>query len=277
MEKNSEMTFQRYLSNAFEKRCLKNPSYSLRAFARDLGVPPTNLSNALNGTRGFSEKTLDQMSKKLSLNSEEAQLLKALSQREFSKSKKIKSEAIEKIKSALLYQLKLADEKLSLISDWYHLAIMALTETKDFHSDHAWIAERLGLHIKIVDQAMERLLAVGALKKENGHYISIGNFFIDPKGIPSRSVRDFHHQILQKADEALEMQDLENRDFSSVLFNLDKSKMTQAKNKLKKFREEFIQEFSADETTSAKNQEVYSMAFQLFQITKIRNNLNKGK
>jgi uncharacterized protein (TIGR02147 family) len=192
--KQNEITFQKYLKTAFEKRCAKNASYSLRAFARDLNVPVANLSKALNGTRGFSEKTLDQISKKLSLSSDENLFLKSLCKKEFSKSKKAKADAIDKLKQAFLYQVQLTDEKVSLVSDWYHLAIMALIDTRDFNSDHNWIAERLGLHKKVVDQAIERLLAIEALKIENDSYISTGHFFVDPKGIPSRAVREFHHQ-----------------------------------------------------------------------------------
>lgn len=277
MAKQREITFQKYLKNAFEKRCLKNPSYSLRAFARDLDVPAANLSNALNGTRGFSQETIEKISRKLSLSYEETQFLKSLCLKDFSKSKKNKEDAVQKIKEAFLYQVQLSDQKVNLISDWYHLAIMALLDTKDFDSDHEWIAERLGLHRKVIDQAIERLISIDAIKKVNGLYQTTGHFFVDPKDIPSRAVREFHRQILAKADEALEMQDVQNREFATVLMNLDKNKLKAAKEKIKKFREEFVEEFTPDKESAVQHQEVYSISLQLFQITKNRNDLNKGR
>lgn len=240
----------------------------MRAFARDLGVPSANLSNAMNGTRGFSEMTLEKMAKKLSLNLEEKKFFKWLCEKDFSRSKKVKGEAEIKVREALIYESQMTASKAALVSDWYHLAILALSETKDFQSSPEWIAERLGLHSKVVEQAIERLIEADAMKMDGAHYVSTGHFFVDPKGVASKSVREFHSQILKKAQDALEMQNLETREFGSVLMCLDKRKMSEAKEKMRTFREEFVREFSATKETPAHEQEVYSAALQLFQITK---------
>lgn len=268
MKKTNNINFQKYLRDAFERRCLKNPHYSMRAFARDLGVPSANLSNAMNGKRGFSAETLEKMAKKLSLNLEEKKFFKWLCEKDFSRSKKVKEDAEVKVHETLMYESHMTSEKAALVSDWYHLAILALSETKDFQSKPDWIAERLGLHVTVVEQALARLVEANALKIQGKKFVSTGNFFVDPKGIPSRSVREFHSQILKKAEDALEMQNLETREFASVLMCLDKSKMSAAKEKMRQFREEFVREFSATHETSAKEQEVYTVALQLFQMTK---------
>lgn len=272
MNTNHQLTFEKYLTHIFEKRCQKNSSYSLRAFARDLGIPSANLSRAMSGARGFSKVTLKQISTRLALSEQERHLLESLCEKQFGKSKKSKEEADVKLKQALLYQVKIADEKVSLISDWYHMAILALMDLNTFKSDTTWISEQLNIHEKVVDLAIERLTTVGAIKKENGKLISTGNLFVDPRGVPSSAVKEFHHQIIKKADESIDMQGLDDRDIASLVMCFDKSKMKEAKEKIRKFREEFEAEFGPNE--KATHQEVYGMGIQFYQITKFKENKN---
>ena len=272
MNSSYELTFEKYLTSIFEKRCQRNQSYSLRAFARDLGIPSANLSRAISGSRGFSKITLKQISTRLALSEQERQLLESLCEKQFGKSKKTKIDAEIKLKQVLLYQLKIADEKVSLISDWYHMAILALIDSNSFKSDFKWIGEELNLHEKVVVQAIDRLISVGAIKKENEQFISTGNLFVDPRGIPSAAVKDFHHQIIKKADEAIDMQGLEDRDIASLVMCFDKSKMKAAKEKIRKFREEFETEFGPSDKDQ--HQEVYAMGIQFYQVTKFKENKN---
>lgn len=261
-----QITFEKFLTASFEKRTKKNPSYSLRAFARDIGVTSSNLSKAMNGSRGFSKETLQIISQRLALNHEEAHLFKSLCESKFAKSKKARSEAAEKLKQALLYNIKIADDKVALISDWHHMAILALMCASDFKSDIGWISDRLLIHEKVTQQAIERLISLGMVQNVQGQFKTTGNLFIDPKGIPSSAVKEFHHQIIEKADHAIDMQGLDDRDIASIVFSFNKSRMAEAKAKIKKFREEFAIEFGPREGDS--NQEVYALAVQFFQISK---------
>ena len=227
----------------------------------------------MGGQRGFSPKTLDSIGKRLSLNNSELALLQALCAKQFSRSKKVKEAAAVQIKSARLYQVHIADKNVGLISDWYHIAILALMDSNEFESDVKWIAERLNIHEKVAEQAIERLIAVGAIQKQNENLISTGNLFVDPKDIPSSAVKEFHHQIIKKANDAIDIQGLDNRDVASLVMCFDKNKMKQAKERIKKFREEFEVEFAPEKKAS--EQEVYALGIQFFQLSK--NNHGKGK
>lgn len=57
-----------YLSRIFEERCQRNPRYSLRSFARDLGFSPPRLSVILNGKFGLSRSAAEKISKVLPMN-----------------------------------------------------------------------------------------------------------------------------------------------------------------------------------------------------------------
>ena len=53
------------LKDELQKRKEKNRSYSLRAFARDLGIGATSLSDLFNGKRKLSPKNVTKVMDKL--------------------------------------------------------------------------------------------------------------------------------------------------------------------------------------------------------------------
>lgn len=64
-----------YLTTIFNERKEKNPRYSLRAFARSLGVSSGQLSEILSGKRPLSHKLARRISIALALTEEESQKL----------------------------------------------------------------------------------------------------------------------------------------------------------------------------------------------------------
>lgn len=55
MIEEERFTYQHYMLSEFEGRKSRNPGYSLRAFARDLGLAAPKLSEILRGKGGLSE------------------------------------------------------------------------------------------------------------------------------------------------------------------------------------------------------------------------------
>jgi transcriptional regulator with XRE-family HTH domain len=62
-----EQDFRSFLQDELEKRCKKNPRFSLRAFARTLDVEPSALSKILHGKRSLTPKMLLRMASQLGL------------------------------------------------------------------------------------------------------------------------------------------------------------------------------------------------------------------
>jgi len=62
-----EQDFRSFLQDELEKRCKKNPRFSLRAFARTLEVEPSALSKILHGKRALTPKMLMRMANQLGL------------------------------------------------------------------------------------------------------------------------------------------------------------------------------------------------------------------
>ncbi|MDO9180986.1 MAG: helix-turn-helix domain-containing protein, partial [Bacteriovorax sp.] len=60
--------FKSFLQEELLKRCRKNPSYSLRSFAKYLGIGHSALTEMLNGKRSITKKSIEKLGLTLSLN-----------------------------------------------------------------------------------------------------------------------------------------------------------------------------------------------------------------
>src|SRR5438128_1427996 len=57
--------YKTILKEELAARCRQNPRYSLRAFARDLKIAPSRLSEILNGKQGLSRPAADKIARAL--------------------------------------------------------------------------------------------------------------------------------------------------------------------------------------------------------------------
>lgn len=259
------VTYREFLKREYTLRRRRNPGYSLRAFARDLELPAPKLSQALRGTCGFSSKRARQIAKKLNLSESEKDLFVALVESEHSRSKMGKHEARTRaelfISSQGFGELDL--ERFKIISDWYHFAILELTEVADFQTNPFWIAKRLGISSEQTKQAVQRLLDFGLLTENARNEIRQTQADLaTPSGIPSRELREHHSQILQKADEALQNVPIERRDYSAMTMAINSSKINEAQKWIKEFRRRFCKDIQDHEIKDR----VYCLAIQFFPL-----------
>jgi uncharacterized protein (TIGR02147 family) len=125
-----------FLSSELDRRKKKNPSYSMRSFARDLELSPSRLSEILKGA-GLSEQRGLEIAQKLKLNLKEKTFLLDLILIGTSTNANVKTFALKRIKKAQkLNRLEnLKEAQFRSVADWYHAAILELTQLKDFKSE----------------------------------------------------------------------------------------------------------------------------------------------
>ncbi len=263
-----EMRYQDFLRKEFEFRQLRNPKYSLRAFSRDLEVPAPKLSQILKGRGGISPDRATQIAPKLHLGQEEAQLFVTLVAVQHSRSHLAKKQAkarLEGISQSAEYG-SIQLETFKVISDWYHFAILELTETVGFKSSIPYISERLRISVETAKEAIQRLQDLGLLMKKSGRWLQTNANLATPTGVPSQAIRHYHRQILAKADEALDFYPVEQRDFSASTIPVAESQMAEAKEEIRKFRRELAKKLSKGREPKER---VYSLAIQFFPLDKI--------
>jgi len=253
--------YRAWLKAEFAERCERNPRYSLRGFARDLRVLPSRLSDILNAKQGMSGKVAREVSQRLGWSPTEAEQFVTLVESEHARSQTKRTLAQEKLEK---FEHKTIDDEIfSVISDWYHLPLLELVMTDGFKPELKWIAKRLGISEITVEQAVRRLQSVGLLKCTRGKWEVTEKFPATTNGVPSSAIKKYHAQMLKKADQALYLQSVEEREFSSNCLAINPDDLPQMKEELKLFRRALEKKYKA---RSGKKQ-VYVMNTQLFSLT----------
>jgi uncharacterized protein (TIGR02147 family) len=247
------------LQRHFSERLRKNPQYSLRSFARTLGLSPTILSLVLNGKRSLSKKALAKVVERLTLNPDEVALL----ENELQARRQYKHGVGAYSASSIEFQ-QLTMDQFEMISHWVHYAILSLLEIPGEKLERNSISKRIGIHPLDAQAAIERLERLGLLEQdEKGRWKQSGAPLKLENRISTAATRNFHHGFLEKARESLEIDPIEKRDFSSVTFAMDPKLVPYALEKIRAFRRSLMKELE----TMSPPEEVYHLSVQLFPLS----------
>jgi len=258
-----------FIRTRYLEKKKKNPLYSMPAFARDLGISKSYLSRLFNRERPLTLNQTIQMAVVLDLTPTETDLLisaVALESNQNSKvSNVLRKRAADKMRSAKALAL-LEVEQFKMMNNWYHLAILNLTRVRNFKSDATWIAKRLGLSKLETEDAIDRLIYLGLLKKENRRLVRTkARVFVDNK-IPEQAMTRYFEQTLDKAKEELKdssQRSFDNRFIAGITLPVDSEKFRKIKKRLMEIQMELTEPMVSQTPT-----EVYQINFQFFPLTK---------
>lgn len=262
--------YRQILRAQLAERCQKNPAYSLRAFARDLQVPPSRLSEVMGAKRGLSKEAGLKIARRLGFSANERELfvlqIEAAHARSDARKKEARRLLLDKRREVDASDKPLTLDAFQVISDWQHYAILELCTVENFDSSIDAIAKRLGLSRVETELSVERLKRLELLEEREGQLRPREEQTISPNGIPSEAIRKFHRQMLGKAEQALTLQSVEERDFSSITLAVDAERLTEAKDLIRRFRREFATLMSSGE----KKNRVYNLSIQFFGVDQAR-------
>lgn len=251
--KKATLNFKDFLKRELSRRCEQNPAYSLRAFAKQLGISHTSLSQILAGKRPLSSKAQKQMA--LALNVSIEQFVKF------------------KIPTNIKFEERfepLDIDKFEFLSDWYHDAILELTRLRCFKPEPKWIARVLDVNVNQINLAIERLTKLGLLKIERtGEWkdLSVNNTNNHVGEFTNSALKRYQKDILNKSAQALETLPRDQRDHTSLMLNFSRAEIKKAKELIKKFRTEFS---AAAQNCEQVADDVYTLQISFFPITETK-------
>lgn len=264
------VTPRQILRDIYVARKAKNPAYSLRAFARDIGMSQPLLSLVLGGQRPLTLKQAHKISVLLALNPIEEKRFLDSTLAGLPENAKVAQKirlAKQRTDSAFLPK-NLDIEKYHLIATWYHLAILDLTTTTGFDPRPSSIAARLGISVPEAEAAIERLLLLGLLTRVKGGLKKTALHIQFPTQESKAAVRSFHRQTMEKAIDQLSKTDdasFAARSITGHTVAVDSSRIEEAKKFIEAVQAEFIRRFTAGQPD-----EVYQFSVQLFPLTQIK-------
>jgi uncharacterized protein (TIGR02147 family) len=262
--------YRQILKEELVERGKKNPSYSLRAFSKSVGLTPAMVSAVLRGTRNLSSDAAHEVAIKLGYDPKAARTFSLLVSLDSAKDPSKRERLLEEIReySPTLVTRDLTVDLFKTIADLSHVATLVLlelpkpqTKTKDF------IATRLGLAVPEVELILGRLKRLDLVEETPEGFRKL---FTETLQIHtetrSAALQKFYKQALETAVLALGKQDLQERYFRSHTMVFDPKDLP----KIAQAIEEFFLKVGALTSQATHPTEVYHLGTQFFRLTKIQ-------
>jgi uncharacterized protein (TIGR02147 family) len=226
----------------------------MRAFARALGMSHTLLSLILAGKRSLTRDSVLRICEIVPMTTQQRNsLLRSETQK-------------SRMSPAMRARATLQLDQFEFISDWHHYAILSLLETKDSKWNAKWISKRLGIPEVQASIAMDRLDRLGIVGNVGGKWKQTTAPLQVDSAISTPATRKHHHQLIDKAQQSLENDSVDHRDFSGITFAMDPRMLPLARERIRKFRRELTEELENLGEVS----EVYELSIQCFPLSQVR-------
>lgn len=242
------------ISTEFNRRKEINPRYSLRAYARAIGLDVSILSRIMANKTKVTRKVLEKISVPLLISPEEYQIF----ENDILQNNKNK---ITLKKEQDIHILPL--EEIKIIQDWYHYVILELTHLKDFDPSAEWISKRLSISEIDAQLALERLVRLNLLiQQDNGEFCAKpGPMSELQANYVNVALRLRQKQVLQRAIDAMDLISYQDRDQSAITIAMDTNLIPEVKEKIKKFRRSLA---TFIDKKSKKKNRVYEISVSFF-------------
>lgn len=252
----SRSNYRLWLHQVMNDRQTRNPAYSLRGFAKTLGVSHSSLSQILSGKRPLTKKSAVRIADRLSLSPEQRTRLIEIAENSKAITRKTPKSETHTASEFMVLEM----DQFRLISEWYHYAILCLLEFPRNSVSPEWLATRLGIPQRDVVGALGRLQRLGLIDGTESPRLTLKRKLATSTET-SPALRKSHRTTLQKAEVSLETDPVTLRDFSSVTMAIDPDLIPQAKEEIRRFRRALSRFLE-----SGTKRRVYTLGIQLFPI-----------
>lgn len=244
------MSIAALIQNEIDKRKSKNPQFSLRSFAKLIGVSPGLVSLVVNGKQPLSKKVAAKILNNIALHPADEQDIQRIARSTRTGNPTRQSWSI------------IAEDEFDLIANWYHYAILGLAGIANNSSNPLWISKKLRISVPEARSAFNRLLRMGLIESDGDHFFQTGTPLTTSTDVPSEAIRRYHRQNLARAEIALDHVDVSKRNFSSATFALNSDDYESICKSIEKLRRRIVESSRKAKPRSAN--EVYTLAIQFF-------------
>lgn len=256
-----------FLRRELDRRLGTNPRYSMRAFARQLGMSPGELSEVLREKRPISSRACQKVARALDLSPAEFKHLLVLATTTGHSNTRAGDPLPLKSALATAQIYRLNEDRFRLVSDWWCLAILNLLDLDEIKWTGPDIAERFGISILQAQSAMERLERLQLVKKLYGDRAVPTNDFVEHlSDVSSEAIRRYHRSLLEKAIEALDTHDREQRDITGIGFAIDRRELKAIAHEISEFQDQLIAKYGR-KRRGRKFDSVYQFETALFRLS----------
>lgn len=260
------LDFRDFLNERIEQ-LRKERWYSERAFAKKARFSsPSFLKMVLDGKRNLSPESAQRVAKVLGLNSNETKFFVLLVRLSLARSEEERSKVFGSLsefkKFAEIRRIEL--DQLSYFSNWKWVAVREALATPYWQSQSLEdLAKAVDSSVREVEAIVSGLERLGFVERtESGGYLAKQEALQTPRQMQSLIVRNFHQEMLSKAQDSLHSVDLSKRDIGGLTIALSEDDFKELKEALFNFQARVNTKYS--DSRSARN--IYQFNFQVFPL-----------
>ncbi len=259
--------YRKFLKNVILEKQSKNPKFSLRLIAKQLGMAPSSFSEVLSGKKNLSYGMALTIATNLGLKSKEVDYFCLLVKRDSAKKLDLKSAIQKKIEGlnprGPVHNLEV--DMFSLISDWFHLALLGILTLDLKNKNIETLAAAVGIDRRQAEVALDRLIRLGLVEiSKDGQYLrSSTDIFVNAK-ISTQSLHNYHRQMLGKAADSLEGQEFHERIVRTENIAIGDEQLEQAET----LTEEFFAKMSNLTSKAKKKTKLYHLGTYFFRLNR---------
>lgn len=255
------------LLDEFSKRQSKNKSYSQRAFARDLGISASRLTEILSGKAGLSAQFANGLAEKMGFSPIEVEIFTLMAVSQYSRSpyqKKLSQQKLDQLKhQGQVKQLTIEDFK--VLNSWQAFTLIELTEVINIKRNLQKVSSFLNYTVSETEELIEKLLETNHLQEKKGRIVRTDNATHYKGENAAEVIREFHRHILMKALDSVENQNVKERTLSSNILAINKEDFKKIEADIAEFQEKINTKYSNAKISKT---DVYTLSIQLFNLTK---------
>lgn len=248
-------SFRLLVQSELARRCGDNPQYSLRAFAKYLGIDHSTLSQLLRGKRSLTEKSIRKIG--IRLNVSEADILRWIHREE--------SHEINETINGQIRQL--TQDIASVMTDVTHYAILELTRIKGFQADSRWIARVLDISVDEVNVALQSLIRLGLLEMVSPtHWIDhAGNSMGTMDDFTQASIEHYLRQLHELTLRSVQQKTIKRHAITATTLAVNSARVPAAIEMIARFRSELANFLAGTEG----HNDVYHLQISFLPITNL--------
>ncbi len=230
------------LKEEFDRLKAKNASFSVRSFARLLGLSPAFLSHVMTGRKKISVKTTLLIAEKLKFKAAERDYFSLLVQFE-SSGEQVKPIIRSKLETSLL---RLGAKRVAAVGAfsrirWQHLFLLVCVDQKrvfDLKALESFsvLSEMNNSDVKFI---LNELIDAGLVVKEGSQYRRTDANVVMESDTSNKTLKRIHTEYLSRAAKLIEARTPESRFSVTEFFSIPKADFQEAKNKVEELLDWF--------------------------------------
>jgi uncharacterized protein (TIGR02147 family) len=264
------LDYRQYLMDLFAALNQRDPSFSLRRFARIAGSTSPNYLQLIRSRKlNLHPDALDAIAHDVPLKKKEADFLKILVNFDHAKTHGEKDLYFRKILQKREYKSikTLTREQFQFFSHWYIPVVRELVIRDEYPGDPEWIAGKVMPPISEskARKGIALLEKLGLIRQDptTQKWEMTQNVISTPSEVLSLAIATYHRDVIALAGEAIDRFKKPERDIRSVTLGLTADGVVEAKRRLEMFWKEML-EFGGTQNHAKR---VFQLNMQLFPLS----------